>query len=356
MSEFTRPGSNPEYTDVTIIGAGPSGLFAAFYVGMRGLSVRIIDPLPEPGGQPVALYPEKYIFDIAGFPKVLAGDIVKRLVEQLKPFHPIYTLGERAELLEESGNQFRVTTSTGHTYQTGALIIAAGVGAFEARKLGAPGETEFSGRGVYYAVRQKAEFDGKRVVIVGGGDSAVDWALGLKDLAQVTLVHRRENFRAHGATTAEMRAAASKGQLRLLAPYEVKEISGDSWLRKVMVANTRTGEKAGLEADALIILAGYVSKLGPLANWALELEGHKIKVSTRMETSRPGVFACGDVCTYPGRLPLIALGFGEAALAANHAAAFARPELKVNPGHSSDKPVDTGDGAAEPNPAKNVEA
>ncbi|HEU4743101.1 MAG TPA: NAD(P)/FAD-dependent oxidoreductase [Meiothermus sp.] len=324
-------------TDVTIIGAGPAGLFAAFYVGMRNLSVRIIDPLPEPGGQLSALYPEKYIYDIAGFPKVLAKDIVANLVEQLEPFKPVYNLGERAEKLEEDNGDFVIQTSAGHSYRTGSIVIAAGVGAFEPRKIGCPGEGDFVGHGVYYAVKSPEEFRGKRVLIVGGGDSAVDWTLGLKDRAQVTTIHRRDAFRAHGATVNQMRAAAEAGEIRLLTPYEVKSIEGDGQVRRATIFHNQTKEETVLELDAVIILAGYLSKLGPLAGWGLELEGNKIKVNSKMETSRPGIFGCGDIVTYPGKLPLIALGFGEASIAANHAAAYANPALKVNPGHSSEK-------------------
>jgi thioredoxin reductase len=326
-------------TDVTVIGAGPAGLFAAFYVGMRDLTVRIIDPLPEPGGQLMALYPEKYIYDVAGFPKILAKDLVSNLVEQLEPFKPIYNLGERAEKLEELNGDFHITTSSGHTYVTGAVIIAAGVGAFEPRKVGCPGEAEFTGKGVYYAVKSKAEFAGKRVLIVGGGDSAADWTLGLKDIAEVTLIHRREQFRAHAATVNQMIEAAEAGEVKILTPYELKEIRGDGRVREAVIFNNTTKEETVLGVDAVIILAGYLSKLGPLATWGLEMEGNKkIKVlDATMRTSRPGIFACGDVASYNGKLPLICLGFGEASIAANYAAAHAHPELKVNPGHSSER-------------------
>jgi thioredoxin reductase len=327
-----------EHTDVIVIGAGPAGLFAGFYVGMRGLSFRFIDPLPEPGGQLSALYPEKYIYDVAGFPKVYARDLVRGLVEQVAPFNPIYTLGERAETLSREDGLFKVTTSAGNTYTAKAVIIAAGVGAFEPRRLGAPGERELEGRGVYYAVRAKAEFQGKRVLIVGGGDSAVDWALNLLDTAgAITLIHRRPQFRAHEASVQELMKAHEEGRLKVLTPYEVRRLEGDTWVRRAVIFHNQTQEELTLEVDAVLILAGYLTKLGPLANWGLELEKNKIKVDTTMATSIPGVYACGDIVTYPGKLPLIVLGFGEAAIAANHAAAYANPALKVNPGHSSEK-------------------
>ncbi|MGQ9510415.1 MAG: NAD(P)/FAD-dependent oxidoreductase [Thermaceae bacterium] len=326
------------HTDVIVVGAGPAGLFAAFYVGMRGLSVRLVDPLPEPGGQLSALYPEKYIYDVAGFPKVYAKDLVKGLVEQLAPFNPLYALGERAETLEKTEEGFRITTSQGNTYTAKAVIIAAGVGAFEPRRLGAPGEREFEGKGVFYAVRGKAEFKGKRILIVGGGDSAVDWALNLLDTAQsITLIHRRPQFRAHEASTKELLRKAEEGALTVLTPYEVRRIEGSDRVERVVIFHNGTQEEKVLEVDAVLVLAGYLTKLGPLAGWGLELEKSRIKVDSTMATNIPGVYACGDITTYPGKLPLIVLGFGEAAIAANHAAAYANPSLKVNPGHSSEK-------------------
>ncbi|TBH20201.1 NAD(P)/FAD-dependent oxidoreductase [Thermus thermamylovorans] len=327
-----------EHTDVIIIGAGPAGLFAGFYVGMRGLSFRLLDPLPEPGGQLTALYPEKYIYDVAGFPKVYAKDLVKGLVEQVAPFNPLYSLGERAETLHREDGLFRIATSAGNSYTAKAVIVAAGVGAFEPRRLGAPGERELEGKGVYYAVKTKAEFQGKRVLIVGGGDSAVDWALNLLGTAEeITLIHRRPQFRAHEASVRELMQAHEERRLKVLTPYEVRRIEGDRWVRQAVIFHNGTQEEQALEVDAVLILAGYLTKLGPLAGWGLELEKNKIKVDTTMATSIPGVYACGDIVTYPGKLPLIALGFGEAAIAANHAAAYANPALKVNPGHSSER-------------------
>lgn len=327
-------------TDVIIIGAGPSGLFAAFYVGMRDLTTRIIDPMAEVGGQLTALYPDKFIYDVAGFPKIRAKDLVRNLLEQVKPFDPILTLEERAERLEPLGDKgFAVTTSSGRTYQSRAVIITAGVGAFEPRRLEAEGVERLEHKGFEYAVRNVEDYRGKRVLIIGGGDSAVDWALTLKDLAdQVTLIHRRDTFRAHGATVNRLIAAAEAGELTILTPYELKAVLGEEQVREAIIANKQTGEQRNLDVDAVLALTGYVSKLGPIAHWGLELEKNRIKVDTRMQTNLPGVFAAGDITTYPGKIRLIAVGFGEAATAANHAAAFAHPELRVNPGHSSDHP------------------
>ena len=327
-------------TDVIIIGAGPSGLFAAFYVGMRDLTARIIDPMAEVGGQLSALYPDKFIYDIAGFPKIRAKELVRNLVEQVKPFDPIYTLEERAERLEpldEGG--FAVTTSSGRTYLSRAVIITAGVGAFEPRRIEAEGVARLEHKGLEYAVRDARAYAGKRLLIIGGGDSAVDWTLTLKDLAdQVTLIHRREAFRAHGATVNRLIAAAEAGELTILTPYELQAVLGEEWVREAVIVDKKTGATRNLDVDAVLVLTGYVSKLGPITHWGLELEKNRIKVDTRMETNIPGVFAAGDITTYPGKIRLIAVGFGEAATAANHAAAFAHPRLRVDPGHSSDHP------------------
>ena len=326
-------------TDVLIIGAGPVGLFAAFYVGMRDLSMRVLDALPEAGGQLTALYPEKYIYDVAGYPKVRAKELVKNQLEQLAPFHPVYTLGERADKLEklETGG-FRVTTDKGSALDASSVIIAGGVGAFEPRKLVAPGVADFEGTGVQYAVKKLEAYRNKRVLVIGGGDSAVDWVLMLKDVAaHVTLIHRRDSFRAHAATTNQMIAASDAGEITILTPYEVKQLEGEAGkLQRVVVFNNVTKEDAILEVDAVLSMVGYLSKLGPIAEWGLTLEGNRINVSQVMETNIPGVFSCGDICAYPGKLKLIATGYGEAAIAANQAAVIANPALKFEPGHSSE--------------------
>jgi ferredoxin/flavodoxin---NADP+ reductase len=326
-------------TDVLVIGAGPAGLFAAFYTGMRDLSMRVLDALPEPGGQLTALYPEKYIYDVAGYPQVRAKELVKNQLDQLAPFHPVYTLGERADKLEKlEGGGFRVTTDKGNALDASSIIIAGGVGAFEPRKLVAPGVADFEGTGVQYAVKSLEAYRGKRVLVIGGGDSAVDWVLMLKDVAKsVTLIHRRDSFRAHAATTNQMIAAADAGDIKILTPYEVRRLEGENGkLQRVVVYNNTTNEDTSLEIDAVLSMVGYLSKLGPIAEWGLALEGNRITVSPLMETSISGVFACGDICVYPGKLKLIATGYGEAAIAANGAAVIANPALKFEPGHSSE--------------------
>jgi len=326
------------HSDVIIIGAGPAGLFAGFYVGLRGLTFRFVDPLPEPGGRLAAYYPEKYVFDVPGFPKILAKDLVKNLLEQLRPFDPTFHLGERAETFRKEGDLFEIGTSNGNKFTARSVIIASGLGAFEPRRLGIPGEKEFERKGVYFAVTSKAEFRNKRILIVGGGDSAVDWALNLQDTAgEITLIHRRSEFRAHELSVKKLMAAKDEGRIKVLTPYELRNIQGNSWVQKAVVFHNQTQEELELEVDAVIILAGYLSKPGPLAQWGLHLEQNKIKVDSTMATNIPGVFACGDAVTYPGKLPMIVVSFGEAAIAANHAAAYANPSLKVDPGYSSVK-------------------
>ncbi len=321
-------------TDLIIVGAGPTGLAAAFYAGMRGLSSRLVDPLPEPGGQLVALYPEKYIYDVVGFPKIKAADLAARLVAQVEPFHPIFALEERAETLKEDAEGFLLTTDKGHAYRARAVIVAAGLGVFEPRRVGAEGERELEGKGVFYAVKHPEEFKGKEVLIVGGGDSAVDWALMLKNIARVTLIHRRKTFRAHEKSVQELLEAAKRGELTVKTPYVLKAVRGDDWVKEAEIENLETGAREVLPVDAVLILAGFLTKPGPLAKWGLKLEGNKIVVNTRMETSRKGVFAAGDAVTYPGKLKLLQINFGEAATAAHYAAAYLTGE-RAQPGHKS---------------------
>jgi thioredoxin reductase (NADPH) len=326
-----------QLVDVNIIGAGPVGLFAGFYTGQRGLSVRFIDPLPEPGGQLIALYPEKYVYDVAGFPKVMAKELVYNLRRQTSQFHPEYVLEATAMSLKNQDGHFEVTTDTGQTYPSRAIIIATGIGAFAPRKLNAPGVTEFEGRGLAYSIKDLSYYRGKRVLIMGGGDSAADWFMMLKDIAtSVTLIHRREAFRAHPATVELMKKAVAKGEGRILTPYELKELCGDSWVREAVVLQNQTKTEVPLVVDEVVSMLGYISKLGPLAEWGLALHDRQIRVGMDMQTSTPGIFACGDVAHYEGKIKLIAVGFGEAAIAANYAAHYVNPELSVMPGHSSD--------------------
>ncbi len=299
--------------------------------------MRLVDALPEPGGQLTALYPEKYIYDVAGFPKIRAKELVTNQVQQLEPFHPVYSLGHRADKLERIESGFALTTDKGVRYEASSVIIAGGVGAFEPRKLVAPGVTEFENKGISYAVKNLEHYRGKKVLVVGGGDSAVDWVLMLKDIAaKVSLIHRRDSFRAHAATTNQMIAAAERGEIQILTPYEMARVEGSNHVERVVVYHSSSKTEQTIEVDEIVSMVGYLSKLGPIAEWGLELEGNRIKVSNTMETNIPGVFSCGDICAYHGKLKLIATGYGEAAIAANQAAVTANPDLKFEPGHSSE--------------------
>ena len=324
--------------DVTIIGGGPVGLFAAFYAGLRGVSCRIVDALPQLGGQLMALYPEKYIFDVGGLPKILAKDLAKNMIEQGMQFGPEVVLGAEVQRMEPEDGHIRLVTPKGD-YLTRTVVITAGKGALNPRVLECPGWDDHTGDGggVHTHVRQPEDFRGKRVLLVGGGDSAVDWVLGLKGVAsEVTLIHRRPEFRAHKASVEQMRAAAEAGEVAVMTPYEVREIRGEGGcVAKAVIYHNETNEDVEMEVDAVVALLGFKPDLGPIGNWGLELEKSTIKVSQLMETNVPGVYGAGDVVHYPGKLELIATGYGEAAIAVNNAVHYLNPKARVNPGHST---------------------
>jgi thioredoxin reductase (NADPH) len=325
-----------ETKDLTIIGGGPTGLFAAFYAGVRGVSTRIVDSLPELGGQLTALYPEKYIFDVGGFPKILSRDLARGLVEQAMQFEPDVILDEELRDLERDGDLFVLRAARGREYRSRALVIAGGKGAFEPRELEVPGYRELLHKGVHYAVMDPASYGGKRVVVVGGGDSALDWALILKDhCSRVVLIHRREGFRAHEASVAQMESACASGQMELLTYHEVRRIDGNGTVESVTVFDNRTDEDTVLEADAVLTFLGFKPDLGPIKGWGLALDKNRIIVNQLMETSIAGVYAAGDVVGYPGKMDLIATGFAEAAIAVNNAVHYMDPSARVNPGHST---------------------
>ena len=321
--------------DITIIGGGPTGLFAAFYSGMRGRTTRIIDSLPELGGQLAALYPEKDIFDVGGFPRILAKDLVRNLVEQGLQFGPDVVLDEQVrELIREDGH-FRLVCRTGE-YLTQSIVLAGGKGTLEPMVLEAPGYDQLLHKGVEYAVGNPADWAGKHVVLVGGGDSALDWVLILKDhAASTTLVHRRDGWRAHQATVSRMEAAVAAGEVRLLTFREVREIHGSERVEAVTVFDNRTDEDERIACDAVFTFLGFKPDLGPIANWGLEVEKNRVKVDSNMATNVPGIFAAGDLVDYPGKLDLIATGFAEAAVAVNNAVHYVDPKARVNPGHST---------------------
>jgi ferredoxin/flavodoxin---NADP+ reductase len=328
--------------DITILGAGPTGLFGLFYAGMRQVSAQIVDALPEAGGQLTALYPEKFIFDVAGFPQILAKDLVKALVEQAKRFDGKIHLGQRVTGLEKDGDHFVLVTET-ERFPTRSLVIAAGIGAFSPRRLPQACAEPWYGRGIYDVVTDPERFRGQRVVIIGGGDTAFDWGVQLLSRAShVTLVHRTDRFRAHDATVAEYRAAVESGRAAMFTFHEIQDLvcrtSAERFshllLRDVKAKTTRE-----IEADVVLPMLGFVSDMGAVAEWGLQIVKDEIVVNTQMETGRAGIYAAGDVTTYPGKLKLIASGFSEAAIAVNQAVHWIYPDKKVAPGHSSNMAV-----------------
>jgi ferredoxin/flavodoxin---NADP+ reductase len=326
--------------DITILGGGPTGLFALFYAGMRGVSAQIIDAMPQLGGQLTALYPEKYIFDVGGFPKVLAKDFVRMLAEQALQFHGPVHLNTRVTGLEETGGRFELVAGE-ERFPTRAILIAAGIGAFTPRRLPQPAAAPWYGRGIYDVVTDPERFRDKRVVIIGGGDSAFDWAHQLLDrAAAVTVVHRSDRFRAHAATVAEVERAASAGRAEVLTFHELHDVRGDNGsLTGIVVRAIKTKTMRDLGCDVVLPMLGYVSDLGAISEWGLTLEKEEIVVNSQMETGRPGIYAAGDVTTFPGKLKLIATGFGEGATAVNQAVHWIYPEKKVEPGHSSNMKI-----------------
>jgi thioredoxin reductase (NADPH) len=322
--------------DITIIGGGPVGLFAAYYAGMRNMRTKILDSLDELGGQLTTLYPEKFIYDVAGFPKVLARDLAKNLIAQAMQFSPTVCLGETVSTLErnEEHDYFTLTSNVA-AHHTRTLLISAGSGAFAPRKLMVHGVEKYENRGVYYAVKTKATFAGKRVLVIGGGDSAIDWSLNLLDTAKsVTLIHRRNQFRAHEDAVHQLQKSGTP----ILTFQELHGVLGSprGELHGAVLIDSRTQETKTLEVDAILAQIGFVSSLGPIKNWPLAIERGSIPVSRHMETSMPGVYAAGDVTSYDGKLKLIATGFGEAAVAVNYAKNRIDPKAKVFPGHSSE--------------------
>ncbi len=307
-----------ESTDVAIIGAGPVGLFAVFECGMLGMRATVLDVLDRPGGQCAALYPEKPIYDIPGHPEIAAADLIDRLAEQAAPFRPVLHLGAAVERLEEIPSGFRLATRN-VAVEAGAVIIAAGVGAFGPNRPPLADIEAFEGRSVFYLVTRREELRGRRVVIAGGGDSAVDWALALADVAaRVMVVHRRAKFRAAPESTRRLEALAAEGRIELVVPYQLHSLDGRGGILSAVSVADLDGRVRRLEADALLPFFGLSQNLGPIAEWGLALERNHVAVepSTAM-TSAKGIFAIGDIATYPGKLKLILSGFAEAALAAH---------------------------------------
>jgi thioredoxin reductase (NADPH) len=326
--------------DLTIIGGGPVGLFAAFYAGLRHMKTKIIDSLEELGGQLTTLYPEKFIFDVAGFPKILARDLAHQLIQQAMTATPTISLGETVRHLEPlavSGEPahplYRIVSDKGVHY-TKTLLIAAGAGAFSPKKLRLPEAPGLENKGLFYSCKAKSVFAGKNVLIVGGGDSAIDWSLNLRDTANsITLIHRRNQFRAHEDSVRQLQASG----IPILTFFEIAGLQAtDGVLSAVTIENSQTKEKRTLPMDAVLIQIGFDTSLGPIKEWPLKIERGAIAVNPHMETALPGVFAAGDVAAYDGKLKLIATGFGEGATAVNYAKTRIDPKAKAFPGHSSE--------------------
>lgn len=336
------PSEDPIETDVVIVGAGPVGLFAIFELGMLKIRAHVVDSLEEIGGQCAALYPEKPIFDIPAHPRIDGAALIERLEEQAAPFEPVYHLNQQVtDLSARDGGGFDVTTSAGTRFRCAAVIIAAGGGAFGPNRPPLDGLADYEGKSVFYMVRRREDFRGKRIVIAGGGDSAVDWAMSLPELAQmVYVVHRRDKFRAAPESVARMRAWADQGKLEIVAPYQLGRLEGaDGALDAVWVKDFDGGERR-LEADVLLPFFGLAAKLGPIADWGFPVEKSTIPVDrATCETEVPGVFAIGDVATYEGKLKLILQGFADAAAAAHRIHGIVYPDEALHFEYSTTKGV-----------------
>jgi thioredoxin reductase (NADPH) len=337
-----------EIRDVTVIGAGPVGMIATFWAGMRESTSRLVDSLPDIGGQLTTLYPEKWIFDVPGYPRVLAKDLVaevrKQSIEQFEvPVH-LETTALRVEYEPDPDDPerriIRLVTDKGDL-RSRTLLIAGGHGAFEPKKLPGMPLDEWEGKGLHYLVGEKSEFEGKDVVIVGGGDSACDWTVNLLDTARsIALVHRREQFRAHEVTVGEIMDARDSGRVQVLTPYQLGEVEGDGQIERITVFHSEETERVEtLPCDALLLQLGFKTALGPLADWGLEIQKGAIVVDNVMKTNLEAIWACGDITTFDGKLKLIATGFGEAAIAIAQAIHHIRPDMRIQPKYSTNTGV-----------------
>jgi thioredoxin reductase (NADPH) len=330
-----------EVRDITVIGAGPVGLATAFWAGMREASSRIIDSLPELGGQLTTLYPEKWIFDVPGHPRVLARDLVEMLREQaLDQFDVPVHLETTAERISWEDDLVVLHTDKGDL-RSRTVIVAGGHGAFEPKKLPGYDMGPWEGRGAHYLVGSKEEFAGKKVLIVGGGDSAFDWVVNLLEVADsITLVHRREGFRAHEVTIGQVMEAREAGRVDVHVPFQIKDVQGNGQIERVVLFHSeRETEVVELDIDAVLLQLGFKTALGPLKEWGFEVVKGAIVVDPIMRTSLPQVWACGDITTFEGKLKLIATGFSEAAIAVAQAVHSFRPDMKIQPKYSTNTGV-----------------
>jgi ferredoxin/flavodoxin---NADP+ reductase len=317
-------------TDLVIVGAGPVGLYGAYYAGFRGLRTTVVDALPELGGQITAMYPERLIHDVAGFPAIRGRDLVDGLIEQAARYDPTYLLGEVAESLTYDGERPLLRTSGGRTIRSKAIIITGGIGKFDPRPL--PVGSQFAGRGLEYFVRHVSDYAGLDVVVVGGGDSAIDSATTLLPVARsITLVHRRGRLRADERSVQELRDSAA----RVLTSSELSAVHGNGRVEAVDIVHLPTNTVERLATQAIVAALGFVADFSPLETWGLDIRARRVEVATTMATNLPRVYAAGDVTAYPGKVRLIAVGFGEVALAVNNAAVAIDPSLGLFPGHST---------------------
>lgn len=319
--------------DVTVIGGGPTGLFAAFYGGMRGLKVKIIDSMPELGGQLSALYPEKEIYDVAGFPKIKGQALIDQLKEQVSQFDPAIVLGQTVQKVEKNEEGVFTLLTDQEEHYSKAVLITAGVGAFQPRRLNLDNAQRYENKNLHYFIDDLNRFSGKRVFVCGGGDSAVDWALMLEPIAQsVSLCHRRDKFRAHEHSVEKL----MKSSVKVLTPYNPTDIIGDDHsIQEIVVQNTNGDKPERHKIDDLVVNYGFVSSLGPMKDWGLEIKKNSIVINSKMETNIEGIFAAGDITTYEGKIKLIATGFGEAPGAISNIKAYLDPKARLQPQHST---------------------
>ncbi|AWR95862.1 NAD(P)/FAD-dependent oxidoreductase [Acidianus brierleyi] len=322
--------------DMIIVGGGPVGLFGAFYATLRDMKVLLIDSQDELGGQLVTLYPEKIVYDVGGYPGILAYDLAIKLVEQAKMFSPDIRTKEWADILDKtSDGMYVIKTDKGNQFKTKTVLLAIGLGRLSPSRLGAKGELEYENKGVYYTVRRKKDFEGKNILIVGGGDSAVDWALTLAPVAKsVTLIHRRDQFRAHERSVKELYQVA-----KVYTWHELKEVKGDGQrVTQATIFDNRTKDEKTIDVDAVIISIGHKGDLGNIPKWGINMKGRDILTNTKMETNLPGIYASGDIAQVEGapKLALIAVGFGQVAIATSVAKKYIDPNASVFAGHSSE--------------------
>ena len=315
-------------TDVLVIGAGPTGLFAVHQLGIIGLKSEVVDNLDKIGGQCIELYPDKPIYDIPAISECTGEELTKNLLKQIEPFKTNFHLNERVEEVKKDGSNWKITTSKKKVFITPNIIIAGGVGSFEPRKLSTKDAEKFEGKSVFYSIKDKNLFKNKKICIFGGGDSALDWAIELSNFSEVTLVHRRTEFRGAPSSIETAKKLEKNGKIRILTPYQLNSIEGDKNIKSVSLKK-EDGKIEKLEIDYVLGFFGLIMKLGPIANWGLNLDKKTIKVNTEtFQTNQEGIFAIGDICTYPGKLKLILSGFHEAALAARACYKLARPNEK----------------------------